>query len=246
MSASETSYMNGIEGLLDTSVGQWTSYLTPQQSALTANDAQAPDAAEISSALVDVNGMISDITTWSALPVYGVGTSRFCDAQLPLIQNGITNRTSQIPARAAQIITRLGSVSQAGDGSFTGTGQYHNFFTNVNIRVNKANGTLRNYYQMDLIIATFDQSIANITAQAARDSSTFTIKEFSANGNGTTTVSLTDTSGLVLLDSMKITSNTQPVIDVIIQGIFGLNVTLDVAIPSTYTQSDKARLVKVN
>lgn len=243
---SEAEYMNSTETKIDAAVVVWFSRLSPQVTALTANDAPAPEKAQITTALADVNTTIGIINTWSALAATGAGVSRFGDTKLLLITNEMTSRTSQFATRIPQITTAFGSVSQVGDGTFTGSGHYFNFFSNVNIRVNKANGTLRNYYQMDLIISTFDQSIAVAQAQADRDSSTFFIKKLNADGNGTATVVLVDSTGLVNGETLKFMSNTQPVLVVQILAISGNNVTLDVIIPSTYKKSEAARLVRVS
>jgi len=240
-------FMNSLKNQVDAQVPPWEVMLNAEKSALLLNDPTDPaEQAEISTAISNIDSTLSTLATWKAFPSLGVGTSRFGDTNLPILTGVISTRLGQLATRVTEIGTRLGSIAQNPDGTFTGTGQYFNFFDSSNFRINKASGTLRNYYQMDLIISVFDQQIATLVALQARDSASFSIFEFAATANGTTTVQLVDATGLAVLQTVKVMSNTQPVFDAVIQSIALNTVVLDLPVPATYTIGDKARLVFVN
>lgn len=236
-------YMAGLEAQLDASVATWESRLNSELAALSANDALSPDAAEIATAITNVGSAKTDIDTWQALASTGVGTGRFGNTKLLIITGRITIRGTQITARITQITTRLGSISQNPEGDYTGSGQYFTLFDNINFRVNKVIGTLRNFYQSDLIISSFDQQITIAQALSDRDSAVFDIHLLAANGNGTTTIVLEDATGLSALQAVKIMSDSVTSIDAVIQSIVSNTVVLDVTVAITYLTADNARLV---
>lgn len=240
----DVAYLHGLKDQIDFLVGLWETILGSEETALNSND--APETSEIASAIANINTSQSAIDTWQAQPSTGSGVSRFGDTYLNPLISAMSTRLTQITARAAQIISRLGSITQNPDGSYTDSGHYFSFFDNLNLRINKASGTLRNFYQQDLIISVIDQQIATAQAAADRDSATFDIKQFTADANGTNVVSLDNVSGLSISQSVKIMSNAQTTINAVITDIMSLDVELDIIIPSTYKVADKARLVVQN
>jgi hypothetical protein len=107
-------------------------------------------------------------------------------------------------------------------------------------------GSLRNFYQNDLIGTAFDQQIMAAQALADRDSQTFLIREFSEDASGSDLVRLTDVSNLSGGQAVKVMSNTQPVLDLTIVSITGTDVLLSAIIPDTYKLADKSRIVVQN
>lgn len=245
LSAGELAYMNGLKADIDTKVAAWETMLNTQLGYLNANDAPAPDAAEITAAKGDINNAKTIIDTWQAYPSTGSGTSRF-GTNLPALESELSARPSFITARAPQITSRLGSVSQNGDGNFTGSGHYLNYFNNLNMRINMIQGTLRNYYQMNLGTEVFNQKIKVLEDQLAQGASTFTIAAFTADGDNGNTVAVKTTTGLGLGDTVKVMSNTVRTLTGTILAINDLRVTVSFDVPNTYTVGDKARLVKQN
>ena len=236
-------YLDGLKLTVDTNVGNWQIGLLDEKDALENNDPIAPEDAEITAALADVNAALADINTWQAAPITGAGTGRFGDTVLAPLEARTVTRLAELAPRAAQIIAAIGSVTQSGDGAITPVGQYGEMMSNLNLRLNKASGTLRNFYQSDLIIKVFDQTIATLVAQGDRDSAVFDIRVFTANGDGTVVISVDDASGLVGGENGKVMSNDQPVIDVVVVSVLGNDITLDLPISSAYTLSQQARLV---
>jgi hypothetical protein len=223
-------------------VSDWKTRITAVQTALNSNDATGTEAANNNTAKTNVNSTLTDINSWQSFSVSG--QTRF-GTGLSTLQTRITTRTGQLSTRSTQITTALGTVTQSSaDGSYTGSGAYYNFFDNINQRLNLMTGTLRNYYQQDLAIQAAYQTLNMAKAQASRDSETFSIRLFSSDATGSNKVELKDRSGLNVGDSVKVMSNTQPVITTTITGINDLEIQLAASIPTTYTVSDKARIVK--
>lgn len=240
-----TAFMAALKLLIDGDVATWQGRLTPQQTALNANDAIGVEATEITTAKNNVASALLVITTWQSFPSIGVGTSRF-GTNLPPLESKLGTRPAEITTRAGQIPTRLGSISQAADGSFTGTGNYFKLFENLNARLNKAGGTRRQFYSADLGVILFDQLIANATSQAARDSITFTIAKLTAPATGTNQVTVDTVVGLAVSNTVKVIGTTLPTITTTITSIAGLVLTLGALIPNTYTLGEISRVVKQN
>lgn len=241
-----TAFMAALKVLIDSDVVTWQSRITPQQTALNANDAIGTEATDITAAKAVLTSALNVITTWQSFPAIGVGTSRF-GTNLPPLETKLGQRPAEIAARAGQIPTYLGSITQnVGDGSFTGAGNYFKLFENLNARLNKGGGTRRQYYSADLGVILFDQMIANATAQAARDAATFTIAKLTVAANGTNQVTVDTTVGLAISDAVKVMGTSQPVISTTITNIVGPVLTLGTVIPNTYTLGEISRVVKQN
>lgn len=240
-----TALMLNLKTDIDTSVASWLAALNAGLAALNANDATSTESTEISTAKNTINASDASITTWQAFPSIGVGTSRF-GTNLPALETEIAARPAEMSARATQIAGRLGSINQVADGSFTGDGNYFKLFENLNARLNKGGGTRRQFYSADLGVVLFDQLIANVQAQAARDSITFTIAKLTVNANGTNQVTVDAVAGLAIGNSVKVLATTLSVISTTITSISGLVLTLAATVPSTFTLAEVSRIVKQN
>ena len=242
-----SAFMVGLKSFVDNAVANWETYILAVQAAITANSAVGALYTQNQAALALVNGHINDINTWQGYPSIGIGTSRF-GTNLPAFESSMSARQTEFSPRSSQISTALGSISQPGtsNGTYTGSGQYYELFKNLDQRLNKISGSLRAYYDSELGITAINQQIAVLNAQYARDSVTFNMKKFTADGSGTNTISVDSVSGLAISDTVKIISSTQPILTATISGISGLNVTLSVTVSSAYKVAESARLVKQN
>jgi len=236
-------YLNGIKSSLDAAIPAWLTVLNAELTALNGNDAPSPYAASILTAKTNVNAAILAITTWQALPASGVGTSRYGNNVDTYIVNNMSTRTGQIAARITDINTAYGTAAQAGDGAFTGTDYYFKLIDNINLRLNKTSGSLRQYYQQNLVGTAYAQQISVIQSTLQRDSQTFLVRIFTADADGTNIVHLNDVGSLTVSQSVKIMTNTAQVITTTIIAITDLKVQLAASIPEAYTIDDKARLV---
>jgi hypothetical protein len=237
--------MTFLKSNIDTQVGVWKVRLNAELTALNANDVINPEKTEVDNTKTIVNNHLTAISTWQGHPTTGTGTSRF-GTNLPPLQTDAASRPAEMTTRASAIVGYLGSVTQDAEGAVTGSGHYLNLIQNLNLRLNKMAGSLRNFYQNDLIGTAFDQQIMAAQALADRDSQTFLIREFSEDASGSDLVRLTDVSNLSGGQAVKVMSNTQPVLDLTIVSITGTDVLLSAIIPDTYKLADKSRIVVQN
>ncbi|NBW98518.1 hypothetical protein EBR03_02985 [bacterium] len=237
----ETALLLALESDIDTKIGVIKAALDAQKVALLANDATGAEAAEISTARTAINTKITSVATWQAYPSTGA-TSRFGN-NLSTIETVLSSRLTEIPTRVTQITNRLGSITQNPDGTYSGTGNYFNLFSSLDVRLNKGGGTLRSYYNSDLGIALFTNMIISFQNQVDRDSAVFTVKALGANATGTNQITVSNSTGLAT-GPAKVMSATQPVIDVNISSISGNTLTLDVTVSSDYKTTESARIVK--
>lgn len=218
-------------------------HLGSQMSALTGNDAIGAEATAITQAISDVQSALDYISTWEALAETGAG-SKYGDTGILNLDNVITDRSAQAPARATSIATYLGSVSQAPNGDLSGTGQYNTLATWINLRINKSAGTLRIYYDYDQIIAFIDASIAVVQARKDEYDAYMLVKLVVSNPNDTAIIGLENVTGLAISDQIKIIDDANPSMVANIVNIVGNIVTLDTVVSSTYTVDAKVRLIK--
>jgi hypothetical protein len=219
-------------------------FLSDQKAALLLNEAVGAEGTANTTAQTDVDTAQNSITTWEGLAETGAG-SKYGDTGIANLDSVITNRSSQAPARATAIGTYLGSVSQAGDGAYSGSGQYNTLSTWINLRINKSAGSLRIWYDFDLIISFIDAQIAIITQKKLEYDAYMIVKRIVSNPNGTAVIGLEDVASLVIGDSIKIIDDTQPSMVALINNIVGNIVTLDTIVPATYTIANNARLIKL-
>ena len=244
VSGGRGAYLTGLKTSIDTQVTTWAANLTSQLTALNTNqDTVAPGPANVTTAKTNVTTAKSTITTWQARPATGTGLSRYGAYLDNDIVPLISTRTSQISVRTPQIPAALGTVTQAPDGTYTGSGFYFKLFGNIDLRLNKTGGTLRQYYQQDLVGAAFAQQTSLTKGTTSRDAETFLVKIFQTDADGTNVIQLADVNSLTNGESVKIITNTQPVITTTISSITGQKVQLAASVPNTYTVADQARLV---
>jgi hypothetical protein len=231
--------------LLDTNVALWKSYLQAELSALNANDARSPDKAEINQTKIDVQVPLTNIANYQAAPALGAGVGRLGNSIINVMSPNISTRTTQIPARVTQINTRLGSVSQASDGTFSGTGQFYTFFKWVDARCDKAGGTLNAYYGYDLTKKAVDKT--KDLGQNKQDQYTQVLLavKLTQDANGTDTVVISDASGFSVTDVVYLHDDNTALatVSTTILAISGNNIQLATTI-SGFTTNKTARIVK--
>jgi hypothetical protein len=232
------------ESELDAEVDLWESTLNNQDAALSANDATGAEATQNAAAQVDVQAALADITTWEAAPGTGVGTGRYGDTVLAAtIESRITARVSETAARITEIATSLGTLSQAGDGVFSGTNNYLSVFTWIDLRISKAGGSLFTFYNFDTIIKFIDLRIDALNNKKDEYEDTFLVQTLSVDADGTVFVTLNDVTGLSNGNSVSLMDNVSAVIPATIVDIIANVVELDTVI-SGLTVAEQARLVK--
>lgn len=234
----EPEYYNYLTAFIDAAVTAIETFLNAELAALNLNDATGLEAAEIASAIADINSFKGVIDTWQA------AAFRFSDAELAPLTAAATARDAQITARAIEIIDRLGSVMQAGDGSFSGDGHYEALFSFINIRINRIEGSLVKFYGADQARRAMEQKIFTLEDKAEEYEEIFVITALTADTDGTNIIKVTSAVGLAISDTIKIMDDVQPVISRTIVDIDGLDIEVDSPVPVGYLISKIARVVK--
>lgn len=238
-------YQSYLQGILDTQVSNIEVYLQAQKVALLANDAVNPDESEIDQAKLDVQAAIDAIDAFQAAPGSGAGVGRFGDTIIVPLQSMLTTRAIQVPARALQISTRLGSVSQAGDGAFTGSGQYFNLFKWVDLRLSKSGGSLTKYYSFDLIKNFISSTQGTLNNKQSEYGLVILAVILTADADGTKFITVGSVTGWNIGDSVFLLDDDVGIttLPTTIVGISGLVIEL-ASNASLFTANKVARLVK--
>lgn len=245
-----TLYQNVITGLANQIIAQvllWETALDNQLTQLNANgDNRTPQATEITNAKNDINNAKSIIDNWQSLPDTGTlgNDSKFVTANLSPLQAEVTARTTFSSTRNSQITTALGSVTQAGNGTFSGSGIYFERFKQLDLRINAAGGPLTEYYEKNMADSALTQIVNTATTTYATYSSELRTEKLTADGNGTNTVTVGSVTGFAISDTIYIVSDTQPEITGTITDISGMNIQLSITVSNLYKVDERVRIYK--
>lgn len=234
------------KGLIDPKVNDWEAVLNTQLTALNNNNAKGADATNNATTISNVNTALTAISTWEGT----AASTRYGDTATDPLETIMVNRetatTGEIDARIAEIDTALGDVTQAGDGSVTGSGYYLSLFNWIDVRINLGNGSLLKYHRVDDTLPIFDQEIANANYRKQEYEKEMTVKTITQDATNTdTTVVVDDVSGLSISDSVRVFDDDSSVLTRTINDIQGLNVILNSALGESLSISKLARLVKL-
>lgn len=236
-------YLAYLSGLLDSAVGVWLSTVTPQLAALAALDPGGVENAQRDIENGYVTAAKEAIEAWQAAPATGAGVGRYGDSALSPLEQKVTDRTSQAPARVTAINGYLGSVTQDPDGTFTGAGHYLSLFKWVDIRASKAGGTLFTFYNFDMIFKFIDQKIVTANARKSEYDNKILVTKLTEDSQGSV-VKVQDSTGLGITDQVRILDDSMtPIVTASIISITGLEVALDADV-SGFLLDKSARLVK--
>lgn len=245
-----TLYQNVLTELTNkiiASVLTWETAISNQLTQLNLNtDSRSPQAAEITAAKADITNAKNIIDTWQALPNTGtLGTdSKFVNVNITPLQAEVIARTSFSTTRNTQITTALGSISQAGNGTFTGVGIYFERFNQINLRINLAGGPLTEFYEKSVADAALSQIVNTANTTSTTYNSELRTEPLSVNANGTTTITVASVTGFAVSNTVFVMADTLTELTGTITGISGLNITLSFVVPNTYTKELKARIYK--
>ena len=229
------------------SVALWETAIDNQLTQLNANsDSRSPQATEITNAKNDITNAKSVIDTWQALPNTGTlgNDSKFTTNNLTPLQTEVTARTSFSTTRNSQITTALGSVSQMGNGTYSGSGIYHERFKQIELRINLAGGPLTEYYEKGVADAALAQIVTTAQNTATTYNTELRTEALTADGNGTNTVAVASVTGYAVSDTVFLVSDTQSELTGTITAINGLNITLSFTVSNLYKKAERARLYK--
>lgn len=236
-------FLDAIEAQCDAEVAQVKIKLEAELAALEANFSTGDEAGEITGAKSLVNSLIEAIDDWTALPVTGI-TSRFSDDALNDLSDYFTSRADEIIDRVDEIMFALGSVSQDAEGAFTGTGHFLSLFKWIDLRINIAYGTLRNYYNYDLIIQFIDAKILGENNKKTEFEKIMVVKRITSEITGNDELTLDSVTDLNVADEIKIIDEDSPSMVFTILSITGSIVKLSSNVPTSYSVDKQARLIK--
>lgn len=229
-----------IENLITSAM----SFLTLEGAALAANDATGDEAKEITAAIKNVNDAKTTITNWLAAPISVPGIARYGDSVLIPFRQFLSARLSQITSRVAEITARLGAVSQNADGTYTGSGNWYSFFKWIDLRINKASGTLFQYYNSNVATGFTQQQINNLNAKQVELNKLVKVGALMGDANGTNQIRVQQSGGFVVGDEIKLIDDGKtPSSDLFVSGISGQIITLNQAVTG-YKIAQTARIIK--
>jgi hypothetical protein len=240
-----------FKGVVDDSVQNWEDKINEVKSAISLNEDQKRKT-EIADEIARIDARIVEIDSWQSFPSekqFGPTVeSRFGDIKLGDLETSYNGRSSEITARIAQIGSALDTLSQdgtdAGKGAFSGSGVYYDYYDWFNKRVNSAQGTLAQYYSVDIALEVIDQTIANLDSDKAETETIMRIEILTADADGTQSILLADTTGFFPSDTVKVVANDQPVITTTILSVGTGSIILATSVPTDYTLGNETRLVK--
>lgn len=223
----------------------WASYLEPQYTALSLNDATGVDAIEISTAKLQVSSALSVYDTYSAAPYTGAGVARFGDNIINQVSASLALRSTECPARDIQINSRLGSLTQNSEGATSGSGQFYNLWKWIDLRCSRSSGSLLKYYSLDIGVTFINSAQTSAENKVEEYSTVMLVFRLTFDPNGTNIVTLPDVTGLSVSDTVTILDDIveNGVFNTTIISIDGNDVTTSSFI-SNLTVNNVARLIK--
>lgn len=239
--------LTGFVAKIPPAVSLWETAIDNQLTQLNANtDSRSPQATEITNAKNDITNAKSIIDTWQALPDTGTlgNDSKYVTVNITPLQSEVTARTSYATTRNTEITTALGSVSQAGNGTYSGSGVFHERFKQIDLRINAAGGPLTEYYEKNMADSALTQIVNTANNTKTTYESELRTEKLTANGNGTNTVTVGSVTGFSIGNTVYVVSDTQPELTGTISGIAGLNIQLSFTVASTYLTGERARIYK--
>lgn len=235
----ETGFLSYRQVALDAEVTAYSSTLDSTLSAVQSIDDlknQSANDAYVSS----ITTMKTALTTWEAEPL------KYGDAALTPFEAALTTRESDSTNRVGQVSGFVGSVSQDGSGNLSGSGIFFDFAQWQDKRINLASGSRSNYYGTLNGIVVADKNIEILDTNRAEHDVYFVIQPLTFDGNGTTTVFVADTTGIIATDEVSVIAEGQAVLTGIVQSLTATSLTLDVTVSTDYSLASTARIVKQN
>jgi hypothetical protein len=222
-----------------TAAGLYNTALTNQLAQLNINiDA----AAQISAAKTSVTNAQTAYSTWNALASTGV-SGKWIDTSLDNFATSYNSRNSGISARMSQITTALGSVSQNGNGDYSGTGNYLQRFKCLNFLINSANGPLYQKLALQNAKGNFEQKVANTADKLSTFSNLVRYAGFTKDPTGST-VEVDGASQFAASDPVLLCANDLPSIECTVSSVSGRNIVLSITIPPNYNKAAKGGIIK--
>lgn len=212
-------------------------------------DTNATYAPQNAAAITNLNAFIAAMNTWKLWPNFdltGSGPSKLHSTNFATLQSAFATRNSFTATRITQIYTVLGSISQdITSGNITASSGYYGIrYSYMNLRINTFNGSLSQISALNAASNAQTQMISNIQSSASTYSTLLSVGAFTASGSATNIIHIQNSNLFNPGDVIYVYADTQQELVRAIKSINNGAVTLNDAIPSTYTTINSARIYK--
>lgn len=236
--------LNGLFSKTETRVNLWNTTLTNQLTQLNGNLDTNPD---IATAITDAENAQTVISTWLALPDIGTtgSDSKYTDNNLADLEAEVVARNAFIPARASQIVSALGTVSQDSQGKVSGNGIYKTRFETIGMMINGLDGPLAQFYNLDIGASVANVQIDNAKTKKRVFSTKVLVTKFSENPTvAGPTVKVVKADGFAISDKVVVVGTGLENIVADIVNVSGNDITLSKDVPIEYNADANAGLAK--
>jgi len=234
--------MNYLQGLIDTAVAAQETFYTVTHKPILEGNADVKNAADVTAEIAVIDGLILVLNNFSG----STPTVRFGDLVLNQVESTFSSRASTgAPARAGAIDTALGSVSQAGDGSFSGAGVYFDFYEWQDKRMNIGSGSIPAQGGLAVAISAVQSKIDALDSNRSEQEIYFTIQPFTADAVNAIVV-VNDVSGFSVSDDVFVFAEGQTPVETTIIDTDPIGSTIELAVPlgPDFTVGNVGRIVK--
>ena len=197
---------------------------------------------QVTAAKASANAAKTAYNTWFALAATGV-SGKWIDTSLNAFTASYISRKAGISSRVNQIVVALGSVSQDGEGNYSGDGNYHQRFKCLNFLINSANGPLYQINGFKAAKGTFEQKIINVADKLATFSNLVRYGGFIKDPTGNS-VEVDGASQFAAGNNVLLSGNNLPSIECTISSVSGKVIVLSITIPPTYSKAAKGSIIK--
>lgn len=247
------------------SVNSLKSFLLAEVAVIVTNDPNPANQTLNNTAIGNINNIIIPaLNTWLAYSDFNtahgqttcigfnaynsnlLAPTKLHSVQLAALQSAINTRSSFVGTRTGQVSGFLGTIVQdLSTGELTtSTGLYGKRYGFLALRLNALDGSLSKLNLLQNGKNSQDAIKANIASTKNTYFSILPTSIFKAPGNGTSSISLADTSFLSPGDTIHIIAEGQQELQRAIKSVASDLVVLNDSVPAKYRPAEKARLYK--
>jgi hypothetical protein len=218
-------------------------FVVAEAAIIVTTDTSAPNQSQNAAAVNNLNNVfIPALNTWLALPDFegsGAGPSKMHSTQMNALHTALTNRSTFITTRIAQLNTTLGTVAQdVSTGDITSaTGYYGKRYNYLSLRLNILGGSLSQLSSAKAATGAQTSIIANINSTASTYKSFLPTSGLKASGNNTNIIHVIDSSLFSVGDSVYVVADGQDELQRAVKAKSGDAITLNDIIPSKYSSN---------
>ena len=246
-----SSAIQTIKSNMVTAVNSLISFLNNEVSIINSNgDTTAPNQSNNSAAVSNINSVIIPaLNTWLAYPDFspsGSGPSKLHSTQMTTLQTALNNRTSFISTRISQIAAVLGTIVQdVSNGLITSSsGLYGKRYGFISLRLNVVGGSLQKLIGLQASSNGQDATVVSILGSKSTYMSVVPTSSLKAPGNGTATISVSDSTLFSVGDTVYIAAVGQEELQRAVKSASNGVIVLNDIVPAKFRPAEKARIYK--